>query len=69
MAPRLGVAYDLTGDGKTKVSAFYGLFFDRFKYELPRGSFGGDVFHNSFSRSSRETLLGALRATASWAEA
>lgn len=48
MAPRLGVAYDLTGDGKTKVSAFYGLFYDRFKYELPRGSFGGDIFHDFY---------------------
>jgi hypothetical protein len=48
IAPRLGVAYDLTGDGKTKVSAFYGWFYDRFKYELPRGSFGGDIFHDFF---------------------
>jgi hypothetical protein len=48
LAPRLGVAYDLTGDGKTKISAFYGLFYDRFKYELPRGSFGGDIFHDFF---------------------
>jgi len=47
-APRLGVAYDLTGDGKTKVSAFYGWFYDRFKYELPRGSFGGDEYHSLF---------------------
>jgi hypothetical protein len=48
IAPRLGVAYDLTGDGKTKVSAFYGWFYDRFKYELPRGSFGGNVWHNAY---------------------
>ncbi|MEO6334538.1 MAG: TonB-dependent receptor [Pyrinomonadaceae bacterium] len=48
IAPRLGVAYDLTGDGKTKVSAFYGWFYDRFKYELPRGSFGGNFFHDFF---------------------
>ncbi|MBV9240874.1 MAG: hypothetical protein JO314_02600, partial [Acidobacteria bacterium] len=47
-APRLGVAYDLTGDGKTKVSAFYGWFYDRFKYELPRGSFGGDFYRRDF---------------------
>ena len=47
-APRLGVAYDLTGDGKTKVSAFYGWFYDRFKYELPRGSFGGNVYQDYY---------------------
>jgi Carboxypeptidase regulatory-like domain/TonB-dependent Receptor Plug Domain len=44
LAPRLGVAFDLTGDGKTKISAFYGWYFDRLKFELPRGSFGGDFF-------------------------
>jgi hypothetical protein len=48
MAPRLGVAYDLTGDGKTVVKAFYGWFYDRFKYELPRGSFGGATYHQLF---------------------
>ncbi|MGC2236422.1 MAG: carboxypeptidase regulatory-like domain-containing protein [Pyrinomonadaceae bacterium] len=48
LAPRLGVAFDLTGDGKTKVSAFYGWFYDRFKYELPRGSFGGQFYHDFY---------------------
>lgn len=43
-APRIGAAFDLTGDGKTKISAFYGQFYDRLKFELPRGSFGGDFF-------------------------
>ncbi len=48
MAPRLGVAYDLTGDGKTVIKGFYGWFYDRFKYELPRGSFGGATYHQLF---------------------
>lgn len=44
IAPRLGFAYDVFKNGKFKVFANYGQFFDRFKYELPRGSFGGNVF-------------------------
>jgi hypothetical protein len=42
LAPRLGFAYDVFGDGRMKVFASYGKFYDRFKYQLPRGSFGGD---------------------------
>lgn len=48
LAPRLGLAFDLTGDGKTKIFASYGWFYDRFKYELPRGSFGGDFFRRDY---------------------
>ena len=44
IAPRLGFAYDLTGDGNTKIFASYGRFFDRVKFALPRGLFGGDIF-------------------------
>jgi hypothetical protein len=48
VSPRIGIAFDLTGDGKTKLFASYGWFYDRFKYELPRGSFGGDFFRRDY---------------------
>lgn len=48
IAPRLGAVYDITGDGKTKVGAFYGEYYDRFKLTLPRGSFGADEFHDIY---------------------
>ena len=42
VAPRAGFAYDLKGDGRTKVYGSWGVFYDIFKLNLPRGSFGGD---------------------------
>ncbi len=42
LAPRAGFAYDVKGDGKWKVFGSWGIFYDIFKLELPRGSFGGD---------------------------
>jgi len=42
LAPRVSVAYDLKGDGRTKLFGTWGIFYDFFKLELPRGSFGGD---------------------------
>jgi hypothetical protein len=41
-APRVGFAYDVTGSGRSKVFGSWGVFYDIFKLELPRGSFGGD---------------------------
>ncbi|HEX8129659.1 MAG TPA: TonB-dependent receptor [Pyrinomonadaceae bacterium] len=48
LAPRVGVAFDLFGDGKTKIFGSFGRFYDRFKYELPRGSFGGEFFRRDY---------------------
>ncbi|MEN3337976.1 MAG: hypothetical protein V7647_1652, partial [Acidobacteriota bacterium] len=42
LAPRAGFAYDINGDGKWKAFGSWGVFYDIFKLELPRGSFGGD---------------------------
>ena len=47
-APRLGFAFDVMGNGRSKIFASYGWFYDRFKYELPRGSFGGDFFRRDY---------------------
>jgi len=43
-APRLGAAYDITGDGRMKVFGSWGLYYDWTKYELPRGSFGAETW-------------------------
>jgi hypothetical protein len=42
IAPRLGFAYDINGDGRWKAFGSWGVFYDIFKLQLPRGSFGGD---------------------------
>jgi hypothetical protein len=44
IAPRIGVAYDVLGNGNWKLSGSFGIFFDTMKYELARGSFGGDFW-------------------------
>ena len=44
IAPRLGAAYDVRGDGRFKVYGSWGRYFDWTKYELPRGSYGGDTW-------------------------
>jgi len=45
IAPRIGGAYDLLHNGKVKVYASYGKFFDIMKLGLTRGSFGSDYWH------------------------
>jgi hypothetical protein len=66
MAPRLGFAYSLSADGRSKLSGSYGRFYDWTKYELARGTFGGDVWTQRFrslddpdpTKLSRSALTG-----------
>ena len=46
IAPRIGGAYDVRHDGKIKVYASYGKFYDIMKMGLARGSFGSDYWHD-----------------------
>ncbi len=43
LAPRLGGAWDVKGDGRLKIYGSYSVFYDTMKYDLPRGSFGGEI--------------------------
>jgi outer membrane receptor protein involved in Fe transport len=40
LAPRVGFAYDVKGDGRWKAYGSWGMFYDISKLEMPRGSFG-----------------------------
>ncbi len=42
LAPRIGMAWDVKGDGRWKTYASWGMFYDIFKMNLSRGSFGGE---------------------------
>lgn len=50
IAPRFGLAVDVLGNGKWKLSGGIGKFVDTLKYELARTSFGGDYWHDRYYR-------------------
>jgi hypothetical protein len=48
LAPRIGFAWDVKGDGKWKVAGSIGQFYDLMKYAMPQGSFGGQKWKDYF---------------------
>lgn len=46
IAPRLGASWDVLRNGKLKIYGSFGEFYDIMKYDSPRGSFGGDYWHD-----------------------
>ena len=66
IAPRLGASFDVFGDGKIKVYGSWGRYFDWVKYELSRGTFGGDiwrVYYRSLDSGDVFNLLGSASIT------
>jgi outer membrane receptor protein involved in Fe transport len=63
LAPRFGGAWDVLGNAKWKISGSYGHFYDTLKYELARGSFGGDYWVSNVYNLDDPTKLSALNKT------
>jgi len=62
LAPRVGFAYDMKGDGRWKLYGSWGIFYDIFKLQMPRGSWGGDKwleYYYTLDTYDYNTLLNA----------
>lgn len=58
VAPRLGAAWDITGTGKMKLYGGWGWYYDTIKYALPRGSFGGDYWVDTYYTLDNSNIFG-----------
>jgi hypothetical protein len=56
IAPRFGGAWDVLGDGRWKIASSWVRINDVLKYELARGSFGGDYWHSRVYRLNSPDL-------------
>ena len=45
IAPRVGASFDVLGNGRLKAFGSWGRYFDWVRYELARGSYGGDKWN------------------------
>ncbi len=61
LSPRVGVAFDPKGDGKQRIYAGFGYFYDVMKYSLPRSSFGGNVWKEYFYTLDDPNLVNTLQ--------
>jgi hypothetical protein len=59
IAPRLGASFDVKGDGRMKAFASWGRYYDWTRYEIARGSYGGDLWH-IYYRSLDTLDIGSL---------
>ena len=60
IAPRLGAAFDVFGDGRMKMFGSYGRYYDWTKYELSRGTFGGDIWLTYYRPIDDPTIVNSI---------